>query len=75
MDKYLNIEDTKEYQLAKTIENGMNSFSFDPQGFTASVTTFPPTLQQTFYKSILDCIKVMEDDRRNYDDRHRASPE
>ena len=75
MDKYLNIEDTKESQLAKTIENGLNSFSFDPKVFAASVKTFHPTLQQTFYKAIRECIKVMADDSRNYDDRNRASHE
>ena len=34
-----------------------------------------PTLQQSLYRLIRECIKVMADDNRRYDDRNRASHE
>ena len=34
-----------------------------------------PTLQQSLYRLIKACIKVMADEARRYDDRNRASHE
>ena len=34
-----------------------------------------PTLQQSLYRLIRECLMVMADDSRRYDDRNRASHE
>lgn len=75
MDKYTNIEQSKEYQLAKSVEMGLNSYSFNPKIFAASVPTMHPTNQQSLYRLIRECLRVMADDSRYYDDRNRTSHE
>ena len=54
-----NIQDSKEYRLAKEWEMAVNSYSFDPRKFAAAIPDMHPTLQQS----------------RRYDDRNRASHE
>ena len=70
-----NIQDSKEYRLAKEWEMAVNSYSFDPRKFAAAIPDMHPTLQQSLYRLIRECIKVMADDSRRYDDRNRASHE
>lgn len=73
MDK--NIQESKEFRLAKDLEMAVNSFSFNPKRFAAAIPTMHPTLQQSLYRLIKECIKVMADDTRYYDDRNMASHE
>ena len=73
MDK--NIQESKEFRLAKDLEMAVNSFSFNPKRFAAAIPTMHPTLQQSLYKLIKECIRVMADDTRYYDDRNMASHE
>ena len=73
MDK--NIHESKEFRLAKDWEMAVNSFSFNPKRFAAAIPTMHPTLQQSLYRLIKECIKVMADDSRYYDDRNMASHE
>lgn len=75
MENYQNIEQTKEYQLAKAVEGGLNDYSFNAKNFAAAIPMMHPTLQQSFYRLICECLKVMADDSRRYDDRNRASHE
>lgn len=75
MEHYTNLENTKEYQLAKEWEMAMNSYNFDSKKFAAAIPSMHPTLQQSLYRLIKECIKVMADDSRRYDDRNRASHE
>lgn len=75
MENYLNIEQTKEYQLAKAVEGGLNDYSFNAKNFAAAIPVMHPTLQQSLYRLIRECLKVMADDSRRYDDRNRASHE
>lgn len=75
MEKYPSIEQTKEYQLAKTVENGLNDYCFNPKNFAAAIPMMHPTLQQSLYRLIRECLKVMADDSRRYDDRNRSSHE
>lgn len=53
----------------------VNSFSFNPERFAAAIPEMHPTLQQSLYRLIKACIKVMADNNRCYDDRNRASHE
>lgn len=75
MNKMDIIVHTEEYGLAKEIEKALNNYSFDKRIFAASIPMMHPTLQQSFYRLLLECLKVMADDSRYYDDRNRASHE
>lgn len=75
MENYTNLENSKEYQLAKEWEMAVNSYSFDPKKFAAAIPSMHPTLQQNLYRLIKECLKVMADENRRYDDRNRASHE
>lgn len=69
------IRESKEYKLAKDWEMAVNSYNFNPKRFAAAIPDMHPTLQQSLYRLIIECIKVMADDSRRYDDRNRASHE
>ena len=69
------IRESKEYKLAKEWEMAVNSYNFNPKRFAAAIPDMHPTLQQSLYRLIRECIKVMADDSRRYDDRNRASHE
>lgn len=75
MNKFPNIEMTKEYRLAMDMESALNNYNFDSRVFAASIPFMHPTLQQNFYKLIRECLKVMADNDRYYDDRNKASHE
>lgn len=70
-----NIRESKEYKLAKDWEMAVNNYGFNPKRFAAAIPDMHPTLQQSLYRLIKECIKVMADDSRHYDDRNRASHE
>ena len=59
-----NIQESKEYRLAKEWEMAVNSYSFDPRKFAAAIPGMHPTNQQSLYRLIRECIKVMADDSR-----------
>ncbi len=70
-----NIKESKEYQLAKDWERAVNDYGFNPKRFAAAIPEMHPTLQQSLYRLVKECIVVMADETRNYDDRNRASHE
>ncbi len=69
------IRESREYQLAKEWEMAVNNFGFNPKRFAAAIPEMHPTLQQSLYRLVIECIKVMADETRRYDDRNRASHE
>lgn len=69
------IRESREYQLAKEWEMAVNNFGFNPKRFAAAIPEMHPTLQQSLYQLVIECIKVMADDTRRYDDRNKASHE
>lgn len=73
MDK--DIRESKEYRLAKDWEMTVNNYGFTPKWFAVAIPTMHPTLQQSLYRLVKECIKVMADEARHYDDRNRASHE
>lgn len=73
MDK--DIRESREYRLAKDWEMAVNSYSFNPKRFAAAIPDMHPTLQQILYRLVKECIVVMADETRRYDDRNRASHE
>lgn len=62
-------------QLAKDWERAVNDYGFNPKRFAAAIPEMHPTLQQSLYRLVKECIVVMADETRNYDDRNRASHE
>ncbi len=73
MKEYPNIMQTKEFELAKQVEMELNSYSFNPRVFAASIPMMHPTNQQSLYRLIRECLRVMADETRHYDDRNNAS--
>ena len=69
------IQQSKEYRLAKEWGMAVNSYTFDPKKFAAAIPSMHPTLQQSLYRLLKECIKVMADESRRYDDRNCASHE
>lgn len=69
------IRESREYRLAKEWEMAVNSYSFNPARFAAAIPDMHSTLQQSLYRLIKECIKVMADETRRYDDRNRTSHE
>ena len=53
-----NIRESKEYKLAKDWEMAVNSFSFNPKRFAAAIPDMHPTLQQSLYRLVKECIVV-----------------
>ncbi len=53
----------------------VNSYDFDSKKFAAAIPSMHPTLQQSLYRLVKECIKVMAEESRRYDDRNRASHE
>ena len=70
-----NIRESKEYQLAKDWEKAVNDYGFNPKRIAAAIPDMHPTLQQSLYRLIKECIVVMADETRRYDARNRASHE
>ena len=52
------IRESKEYKLAKEWEMAVNSYNFNPKRFAAAIPDMHPTLQQSLYRLIRECIKV-----------------
>ena len=65
-------EETSEYRLARKMEDGMNTFSFDEKAFVKGFLRMHRTLQQKFVRVMVACISALADEE-NYDDRNRAS--
>lgn len=73
MNNFQNIEDTKEYALAKEVESAVNNYGFKPKVFAAAIAMMHPTNQQSLYRLIRECLRVMADESRRYDERNIAS--
>ena len=73
MSNFQNIEETKEFALAKTVEMAINNYSFNAKAFAKSIPFMHPTNQQSLYRLIRECLKVMADNSRHYDERNMAS--
>jgi len=69
------LKETAELQLATQVENAINHFGFKPERFAATICNMHPTIQQSFYRLMKECIKVLADENRSIDDRNRASHE
>lgn len=73
METIHNLKSSKEFELATKVEDAINSFCFSPKAFAASIPYWHRTLQQTFWRVIVACIKVYADENYRHDLRNRAS--
>lgn len=73
MENITNLQSTKEFALATQVGNAINSYSFSPKAFAASIPYWHRTLQQSFWRVIVACIKVYADDSYAHDARNEAS--
>lgn len=69
----MNNRPNKEQELAKQVETALNSYSFDPKQFAAAIPTMHRTLQQSLWRLIKECVKVIADEKTGHDDRNMAS--
>ena len=69
------IEGTREFDAARNLENALNSYSWNPKRFAACVPTMHRTLQQTFFRTIVEVIRKMASDDFSTDARNRESHE
>jgi hypothetical protein len=75
MEKY-QIENSEEFKAAMQLEDALNDMCFDEKKFAESIRFMHPTLQQSFFRLMKECILFMADDKKRYiDDRNRASYE
>lgn len=67
------MENSKELELIRKIEDTINDFNFNNQKFASAIPTMHRTLQQSFWRLIRESIKVFADDRFPTDARNQAS--
>ena len=69
-------EETREYKLAKAIENAVNDYGFNRDNFIAGVSTMHRTLQQSLFRQIvLPIISHFASESFGTDDRNRRAHE
>ena len=67
---------SREYQAAKQLEEALNDYGFNCRKFAEAIPHMHPTLQQSLYRLIRECILFMADENNRYIDlRNRASLE
>ena len=69
------LQESREYQAAKQLEDALNSYLWNPQRFAMSVPYMHRTLQQTLFRTIIATIRYMAADSYGYDLRNKASHE
>lgn len=67
--------DSREYHAAMAMENAVNDMCWNPKEFALACTTFHRTLQQTWFRTIVEVLKVYADENRSTDPRNEASKE
>ena len=67
------LKQSREFQAAKTLEDALNTMSWNPVVFAKSVRTFHRTLQQELFRTIVAVIKEMAADNYGVDLRNQAS--
>lgn len=76
--KYLELEKLKEsheFKAAEKMEDAINTLGWNPQRFAQSFTTWHRTLQQEFFRTIVETIKVAASDEYRFDGRNEKTHE
>lgn len=72
MNEY-ELQQSREYQAAKDLENALNNMSWRPEVFAKSVRTYHRTLQQSLFRTIVAVIREMAASDYGVDLRNQAS--
>ena len=71
----MDIQDSKEYKVAKCLEAGLNDYGWNPTRFATCASLFHRTLQQNLMRTMVAIIRMMGDDGYKTDPRNKASHE
>ena len=67
------LQQSREFQAARNLEDALNTMSWKPEIFAKSVRTFHRTLQQELFRTIVVVIKEMAKDDYGVDLTNQAS--
>ena len=67
------LQQSREFQAAKTLEDALNTMSWNPEVFAKSVRTFHRTLQQELFRTIVAVIREMAASDYGVDLRNQGS--
>lgn len=70
-----NLDQTREFQAAKTLASAVNDYSFNPKRFAETLPYIHRTLQQNIFRLLVAIIEFMADDNYRTDLRNQASHE
>lgn len=71
---YEALKNSSEY-TASMVEGAINNMDFDPELFAQAFTRWHRTLQQKFFRVVVETIKVAASEDYMYDGRNKATPE
>lgn len=72
---YIN-ENSREAELARTIESAVNDYGFNYKTFAQCIRYMHPTLQQNFFRLMVESIKFVADPSTHHvDGRNKDSHE
>ena len=66
-------ENSKEFRMAKELENALNDYGWNPKQFALATMTFHKTLQQSLFRTIVEILKIYASPKRRTDLRNEAS--
>lgn len=67
------LKQSKEYKAANDLFDAINNFSFNEKNFAISTTNQHRTLQQKFFRMIVDTIRLYGSEDYHYDGRNEAA--
>lgn len=67
------LRQTREFQAARTLEDALNTMTWNPEVFAKSIRFYHRTLQQELFRTIVAVIKEMAVDNYGTDPRNQAS--
>lgn len=67
------LRQTREFQAARTLEDALNTMTWNPEVFAKSIRFYHRTLQQELFRTIVAVIKEMAADNYGTDPRNQAS--
>lgn len=71
---YEALKNSSKY-AASMVEGVINNMDFDPELFAQAFTTWHRTLQQKFFRIVVETIKVAASEDYMYDGRNKATHE
>lgn len=67
------LRQTREFQAARTLEDALNTMTWNPEVFAKSIRFYHRTLQQELFRTIVAVVREMAADNYGTDPRNQAS--